>query len=182
MENVLKENPSVNIRVATTEDAPAIARIHVETWRSAYKDIIPAPHLRDLSIGKRTQGWKRNLLENRDSVLVAEMSGVVVGWISFGGCRDDGDAHEAEVYALYLDTPHQKKGYGLALMQAAESRLKDITSATRISVWVLEKNEEGRRFYEKIGYTLGTRKKQEPIGGKVFTELRYEKLTPSAPV
>src|SRR3954471_4189823 len=70
------------IREATLGDASAIARIHVETWRSAYRGIIPAAHLDSLSVEQRTRGWEQNLGENRARVLVAEVDDTVMGWVS----------------------------------------------------------------------------------------------------
>lgn len=177
-------SPTATIRSATPADAPHIARIHVETWRSAYHDIIPAAFLENLSVEKRTVGWEKNLRENRDSVLIAEINGQVVGWISFGPCRDEGtdEAHHAEIYAIYLDPARQRKGIGRALMREAErSLVSRLPGATRISLWVLACNECTRRFYERIGYSAGPREKTELIGGEPFTELRYEKPLPPAP-
>ena len=37
------------IRPATLEDAPAIARVHVDTWRTTYAGIVPDEHLAKLS-------------------------------------------------------------------------------------------------------------------------------------
>jgi ribosomal protein S18 acetylase RimI-like enzyme/8-oxo-dGTP pyrophosphatase MutT (NUDIX family) len=166
------------IRSATTADAPAIARIHVETWRSAYHGIIPAEFLEGLSIENRTQGWDKNLRENRDIVLVAETAGTVVGWVSFGPCRDEGEHQQSEIYAIYIDARSQRRGLGKHLMSVAEQQLGQ-TNATRISLWVLEQNVAGLRFYESLGYTRSSSEKQEVIGGKAFTELRYEKPAPS---
>ena len=32
----------MRIREATPDDVPGIARVHVDTWRTAYVDIVPA--------------------------------------------------------------------------------------------------------------------------------------------
>lgn len=176
--------PTPILRSATVDDAPAIARIHVETWRFAYRKILPADFLAGLSIEKRTQGWRKNLSEKRDSVWVAELAGTVVGWVSFGPCRDDGEgeAEQGEIYALYLDAPFQRSGLGQALMSAAERQLVSfLPQARRISLWVLQQNEPARRFYARFGYATGSREKAVPIGGESFTEVRYEKFRPTAP-
>lgn len=169
------------IRTATHADAPAIARIHVETWRSAYQGIIASEHLDALSIEQRTRGWEKNLGENRDAVLIAEQAGKVVGWVSFGPCRDEGETHQAEIYAVYIDAAVQRSGIGRALMAEAERRLAvTVGTATRFSLWVLARNIPARRFYERLGYAPSLREKQERIGGEAFTELRYEKTVPDA--
>ncbi len=39
------------VREYTYDDIPQIARIHVDTWQSTYKDILPENYLNDLSDG-----------------------------------------------------------------------------------------------------------------------------------
>jgi ribosomal protein S18 acetylase RimI-like enzyme len=173
-----KGGPTLKVRTATHADAPAIARIHVETWRSAYRGLVSAAYLSALEVEPRVRRWEQTLQQDRDIVLVAEVAGTVVGWISFGPCRDEGDGHEAEIYAVYVDSGHQRGGCGRALLLAAEAQLTALVSPTviRISVWALERNDAARHFYERLGYVRGQREKQELIGGDSHTEIRYEKL------
>lgn len=180
--NTVGKVGAFSIRPATPADAPAIARIHVETWRSAYRGILPDAHLAALSIERRTAGWEKNLRANPGTTLVAETNGAVVGWISFGPCRDDGEAHEAEIYAVYVEAALQRAGVGGVLMTEAEARLAALfPTAARISLWVLERNSVARRFYERRGYAPGTRAKEEVIGGENFVEVRYERTRSRGP-
>ena len=39
----------MRIRTATVDDASGMARVHVDTWRTAYRDILPASVLSTLS-------------------------------------------------------------------------------------------------------------------------------------
>ena len=43
------------IRMALAVDAPAIARVHVDSWRATYRDIVPEEHLAKLSYEKREE-------------------------------------------------------------------------------------------------------------------------------
>jgi ribosomal protein S18 acetylase RimI-like enzyme len=169
---------TLKIRAAAPADAPAIARIHVETWRSAYRNIIPAAYLSALEVEPRVRRWEEILQKVRHFALVVEEAGLIVGWISFGPCRDEGDGHEAEIYAIYVDSVYQRGGRGSALLVAAEAQLTTSISpaATRLSVWALARNDAARRFYERHGYFSGPREKQELIGGKPYTEIRFEKF------
>jgi hypothetical protein len=45
------------VRDATYEDVPAIARVHVDTWRTTYQGIVPDEHLAKLSYQKRAEAW-----------------------------------------------------------------------------------------------------------------------------
>ncbi|HEY9155608.1 MAG TPA: hypothetical protein VIM69_10780 [Opitutaceae bacterium] len=52
----------------------------------------------------KTAGWEKNLQEKRDRVLVAQISGSIRGWISFGRYRDTTEEHASEIFALYVET------------------------------------------------------------------------------
>ena len=51
----------VDLRLATQHDAEAIARIHVETWRSTYAGLLPDDLLIGMSIEKQKKMWHRML-------------------------------------------------------------------------------------------------------------------------
>ena len=58
------------LRLATIEDAEAIATIHVRTWQTAYEGIMPAQYLASLSIEERTNLWRRVISEQHGAVLL----------------------------------------------------------------------------------------------------------------
>ena len=45
----------MRIRTATADDASGMARVHVDTWRTAYRDILPASVLSALSYEARAR-------------------------------------------------------------------------------------------------------------------------------
>ena len=49
------------VRLATLADAEAIARVHVLTWQTAYRGLVPDDFLDALAIDRRTETW-RNML------------------------------------------------------------------------------------------------------------------------
>lgn len=160
------------IRKATFEDAAAIARIHVGTWRVAYAGIVPNDCLARLSEEKRTQSWQQQLTDGRTIIWVAEKDGQVIGWVS-GGASKDEDAHgNSEVYAIYVSSRHWDCGVGRELMAKMESSLPDGQSTT---LWVLRDNQRAIRFYEKMGYRPDGTQKEIQLGGKDFFEIRFRK-------
>ena len=68
----------MRIRDTDTTDASAIARVHVDTWRTTYAGIVPAEFLAGLSYADREQMWQQALTANRPaaSMLVAETAEV----------------------------------------------------------------------------------------------------------
>ena len=50
-----------NVRLARLDDAPAIAEVHVASWRTTYKGIFSDTLLDSLSVDKREQSWRETL-------------------------------------------------------------------------------------------------------------------------
>lgn len=49
------------VREAQIADAEAIARAHVDTWRTAYQGLVPDEYLAWLSYEQREQFWRGHL-------------------------------------------------------------------------------------------------------------------------
>lgn len=163
------------IRPAVPEDAPEIARIHVETWRAAYGGIIPAPFLAGLSLDNRTAMWTRALTQGRTILLVDVEEGRMTGWVAAGPNRQVSNPPESEIYALYVLPSHWGRGIGRRLSQAAEATLPP---SQPISLWVLAGNARAIRFYERAGYVFDGRTKEERFGDVCLTERRMLKAAP----
>ena len=163
----------MHIRTATIEDAPAIARIHVSSWQEAYRGVVPDEHLRNLSVEARRSMWHASITKGSPSVLVAHEAGEIVGWIAFDRCRDEGSSTDAaEVWTIYVSPEPWGKGVGRELMRQALDELRR-RGFTSVSLWVLAKNESGRRFYESGGFSLDTPTKTVDVGGLPLEEVRY---------
>jgi GNAT superfamily N-acetyltransferase len=167
------------IREATIDDAPAIAAIHVASWRTTYRGIMPDDFLAALSAERRERMW-RDTLTNPHSpsvVYVAEdAEGRVAGFAS-GGPPSAGEpagssyaAYAGELYAIYLLSEKQGRGTGRALVRAVARRLADRGMRSML-VWVLADNP-ARRFYEALG---GIPAGEQPIeiGGRQLVEIAY---------
>ena len=57
------------IRFANASDAPQIAKIHVESWKEAYRGLLPDAYLSSLSIPKRETAWHEILEKGTTAVL-----------------------------------------------------------------------------------------------------------------
>jgi GNAT superfamily N-acetyltransferase len=164
----------VSIRLAQPDDAPAIGRVHVETWRAAYRSLVPEAYLASLSAVGRAAEW-RELLAHQDHkrfVLAATSERrEVVGFAAAGPERAGEPGYDGELYALYLLPAHQGQGLGRALVRDVASRLAAAGMQSML-LWVFEANSAARRFYEKLG---GTYLRQQPmtLGGASFDEVAY---------
>jgi GNAT superfamily N-acetyltransferase len=152
----------MQIRAATVDDAPGMARVHVDTWRTAYRDIFSASFLAGLSYEARTQRWRDNLAQIRPQqfTLVAEHAGVIVAFAGGGPERDGMPGYDGEIYAVYVLPTFQHHGLGRRLMAVCVHHLT-ARGFSAVMLWALEANRHARTFYELLG--------GRPIGRKMVT-------------
>lgn len=159
----------VSIRSATIGDAVAIAQVHVESWRTTYRGIVPDEYLAGLDEVLRVKLW-REWLSGETAVLVAEHASGVVGFAHAGRIREPVETCDAELYSLYLLRDAQRRGVGSALLKAMAAVLTE-RGFKSMAVWVLERNP-ARGFYEKNGGRLAASKVID-IGGAKLMEIVY---------
>lgn len=164
----------MNIDRATLSDVRAVAKIHVDAWRSAYSRILPADYLASLSVEQREGMWRRTVEAGQPELLVAKDNGAVLGWVSFGACRDKGaPPTQAEVWAIYVAPNSWFKGVGRQLWLRARALLSQQGCST-CSLWVFAENEQAIRFYRSLGFVADNIPPQEfELGGRPLQEVRY---------
>ncbi len=162
------------IRRATPEDAEEIAQVHVDSWKTTYRGIVPQRYLDEMEILPRAEFWRKHIEASDSRVCVAETNGKVTGFISGGPLREplsdfDGES-VGEIAAIYIVFEAQRRGCGRAMTQRlAEDLLQDgLKSAV---VWVLERNP-ACGFYARLGGELIGRK-TIAIGGTDLVEVAY---------
>jgi ribosomal protein S18 acetylase RimI-like enzyme len=141
------------VREAKIADAPAIARVNLDTWRTAYRKFLPADYLAQLSYQKRESNWQEilsNVKNTGDFVCVAQNeSGQIVGFAA-GGCERTGKyAYQGELFAIYILEEYQRQGIGRQLVRAVAIKLAELNLNSML-VWVLGDNS-ACRFYEFLG-------------------------------
>lgn len=153
--------PAVTIRPARLQDALQVADIQVRAWHTAYKGIVPDELLQEITLARKKSDWEHALAKNPSSILIATSNGQIAGWASFGVSRDAGaDRGTGELYAMYVDPDQWRRGVGRTLIRAAELELsKTFLSAT---LWVIDRNERARRFYERFGFVLEPKAASKP--------------------
>jgi ribosomal protein S18 acetylase RimI-like enzyme len=143
----------LTIRTAEAEDAAAIARVHVATWRSAYAGIIPKAYLDGMTEEDRTMTWTRLLRRGGGTAhmtLVSEdHDQTIVGFVSGGPLRHHDTRYQAEISSLYVQRSHHRENHGRRLFLAAANRLAT-QGLNGLFVWVLADNP-ARGFYEALG-------------------------------
>jgi GNAT superfamily N-acetyltransferase len=163
----------VLVRQAYPSDAQAIARIHVDTWRSTYAGLLPDRVLAGMKQENHRANWLSTLMGQRGSetVLVAEQAKIgVVGFVSAGRARTGLAGYDAEVYTLYVVPDSQNQGIGTKLLNGAFQRLAE-EELHGVMLWVLARNPS-RFFYEAVGGAKIAQRK-ERLWGVVLPELAY---------
>lgn len=163
----------VVIREARAVDAPAIARVHVDAWQSAYAGLLPDDVLVRMCQRTHTARWARILgqRKNREIVLVAELG--THGVIGFGSCgrvREKRLPQAGEIFTLYIQPEFQDRGIGRRLLCHLFDALvaRSMTSAV---AWVLAENPS-RFFYETMrGRRVAER--DETLWNTVVHEVAY---------
>ncbi|HTH97788.1 MAG TPA: GNAT family N-acetyltransferase [Stellaceae bacterium] len=138
------------IRPAMTSDVDAIARIDVETWRTAYAGLLPDQLLTGLSTHRRELFWSRFIARRPGDAMVAcERDGTVLGFGSCGPQRDNNFDYGGEIFSLYVGPEHQNQGLGRHILLNLFDRLVHAGHRTAL-LWVLDANPS-RFFYERLG-------------------------------
>jgi GNAT superfamily N-acetyltransferase len=172
------------IRQAGIHDAPAIARVHVESWKTTYPGIVPDSYLAALDEEESARRWSERLAAGDSIAFVAETQSEtdsgIIGFISGGPSRDalgNCDAElfgigncDAELYAIYLLHAQQRLGAGRLLTHALATALRDIGHQSLL-VWALEQNP-AVYFYQRFGAVRIAERSIE-IGGVHLPELAF---------
>jgi ribosomal protein S18 acetylase RimI-like enzyme len=163
--------PLLNVRPAHVADAADIARVHVASWRTTYRGLLPDAFLDSLDEPAYEQRWARILAEASSRVYVASGGSDVVGFASAGRERAGEDGFAGELYAIYVLAEAQGKGHGRRLVEAVAGGLRELGLADMI-VWVLRENAAARAFYERLG---GVYVRMQPItiGSALLQEVSY---------
>ncbi|MBL8675679.1 MAG: GNAT family N-acetyltransferase, partial [Rhodospirillales bacterium] len=112
----------MRIRPAVVEDAAALARVYVDSWRDAYAGLLPDMVLVGMSDVRQAAAWARELQhESAGATLVAEDESGVFGLSTVGPARAASKAflEGGEIYRLYVEPGRQNEGAGRALMEAS---------------------------------------------------------------
>ena len=151
-----------------TDSRLEISRIYEESWKSAYRGIVPQAYLDSIPAGRWAEaldraGWETLVLTERERL---------IGTSSVCASRWPDYPNFGEIVSLYLLPESLGKGYGKALLAAAVGALVDWGFRDAL-LWVLEENRRARHFYERAGFTLAGDVMDNEIGGNPLREVLY---------
>jgi ribosomal protein S18 acetylase RimI-like enzyme len=161
----------VRVRRAVVDDADAIERVRTDTWRDAYRGLMPDSLLDGLDYDATRRRALMSAMPAQQFVLVAEDEGAVVGFCIGGRSRPPEERFRGEVYAIYVLPEHHGRGIGRAMLQAAAKELVGLGFPSMI-IWVLRENAPSRHFYERMG-GIWVRDEVRELDGVRISEAGY---------
>ncbi|MFZ3201237.1 MAG: GNAT family N-acetyltransferase [Candidatus Acidiferrales bacterium] len=166
---------AADIREATPADTGGIARLHAESWQSAYRGVLSDDYLEKHALRERIAAWQERFSKNFQTpmfVLISELADEMAGFACVF-------PEEDPVYGSFLDNLHvvprlTGQGIGRRLLSAVAERLVADGSRLGLYLWVIDQNQMARRFYEKAGAeVVGTSPFSMPDGQRVVAARCY---------
>jgi L-amino acid N-acyltransferase YncA len=151
--------------------------VHSTSWRATYPGIVPQSYLGAMEPEKSVERWQ-NVVAGQQTpgarMLVAGENGKIVGFQVYGPAREPAFGYVGELYAAYFLPEAMGKGLGTAMIsQVAEGLAAQ--GLNDMIVWMMEANERGCRFYEKLpgGRVVPNSRQSFEIDGATIFEIAY---------
>ncbi|WP_329789633.1 GNAT family N-acetyltransferase [Lentzea sp. DG1S-22] len=164
------------VHTATAADLAEIVRIHRETWRLAYADLLPSEVLDTLDTD---DAWSSAI--QLGAVLKATEGEWTVGFVVASKAPEDEvakadgslpeDAATTALLSVLVEPRWGRRGHGTRLVAEAGRRLGE-TGATRGIAWVPEADKASRNFYERLGWTGDGTVRTLDAAGRPLREVR----------
>ncbi|MCX7351943.1 MAG: GNAT family N-acetyltransferase [Proteobacteria bacterium] len=164
------ESSPYHLRLATIEDAAAIVDLQIRGWKHAYKSIIDQSYLDHIYPEKRLNWRLENMAKGDNWTFVVEHNGKIVGECD-AGYSSTPEFGKGEIFALYVDKDHHRKGIATMLWKTAVEKLRQENLVPFIVI-TLTKNSPARAFYQSMG-CIACSEVQTTIDGKLYDEVVY---------
>ncbi|WP_042224358.1 GNAT family N-acetyltransferase [Oceanobacillus manasiensis] len=139
----------MQIRLAEQRDAQAIAKVHVDAWRTTYEGIIQNNYLNQLSYESMTSLWKYNIKTDQVYVAVNDQE-EIIGFTTGGVKKTEGyHDFQGELYAVYILKEFQGMNIGRKLLNMVVEHVKTLQMNSML-VLVLKDNP-AVQFYKAMG-------------------------------
>jgi GNAT superfamily N-acetyltransferase len=146
----------------------------VDTWRAAYRGIVPDDYLDGLSYNESERLWQYSIEAGAGCVFVAEDGAEVFGFAS-GSPRErfsrELREYEGELKTLYVLFSHKGAGVGRQLVGAVAWHFAD-RGVNSMPLWAFAENRAVRGFYESLGGVPVAEDGFE-LGGAWLSEVAY---------
>jgi ribosomal protein S18 acetylase RimI-like enzyme len=167
----------LDARYAEQRDLTALAKIHVDTWRAAYRGMMPSAFLDALDESHALVRLEPVIAASPPRICVIEIDNEVVAFCRFGPSKEsDVPPLTFEIFALNVEPSRWRSGVGRFLTERVllEARSQGFETCT---LWTLTDNARARRFYEAIGFGLdGATRTEAASSNHPLHEVRYRQF------
>ena len=162
----------VIIRKGELKDCAGIARVEVDSYRSAYAGIFPDEYIDHFTYEEQEGDWQKWFESNKDEILyLAEnQPEEICGYCLCKIKKDIYLGYDAEMVALHVNRKIHRQGVGSALLDKAMQELQ-IRGCASVMLWTLRDNPI-RKWYERLGGKVIGEKKSD-IDGCEIVEIAY---------
>jgi GNAT superfamily N-acetyltransferase len=164
----------MRIRGAEQADALAIAGLHTNSWRTAYRGILRDEFLDGALAANRRELWGTRLClspPGNQVVLLGEDGGELQAFacaflnadIECGTLLDN----------LHVDPALKGQGLGRQLMGVIADHVLRHAATPWLHLWAYEQNRDARRFYENLGGVETVCVTEQAPDGTMLRAVRY---------
>lgn len=144
---------TIVIRPLAQADAPAVAALHIETWRDTYRGLMPDEKLDGLSVEVFTERWNKSLQQPNPHenllTLGAFRNDVLLGFAGAGRPREDW-GYQSELWAVNIPKRFQKAGVGKLLVKHCVEYCLSL-AAKNMYLYCMMGNKNAEQFYQYLG-------------------------------
>jgi GntR family transcriptional regulator len=162
--------PGARLRLATTADAPGLARVFVSAWRAGYVGIVEQAVLDALDEAEIADWLGTLTSSNGPTTWLAESAdGKILAFSRHG--EDPLDSRRGHIYSMYVAPEASGRGLAKALLEHDLQLLAERGLAT-VTLWVFEENRAARNLYASFGFVPDGARRVEPEYGAPEVRLR----------
>ena len=160
---------------ATSTDAAAIALLHAQSWRIAYRGLLTDEYLADQVLDDRASFWSRRFSaprpERRLVLKALDEESTLLGFVCV--LLDEEPAWGARLDNLHVSPQLKGTGVGYALFRAAREWTAQRMPDMPMHLWCVERNLVARRFYDRQGGKVVESATRPIAQGLCLPELRF---------
>lgn len=163
----------VIIREGKIEDVHGIAKVHIDSWNTTYKNIVPEEYLKTKTYKEQEERWLNRYFRSENTkeflYVAVTTNNEIVGFIC-GSSKNEDVEYKGTISTLYILKNYQRQGIGRQLVKVIVERICK-ADVEKLIIWALEDNPYCK-FYEKIG---GKRTLDITVnmGGKDLNEIGF---------
>lgn len=149
---------TANIRRTKIGDENILAYIQTESWKEAFRGIVPADLLSKCTeIERATAMYKKLLDEHKGNGYILELDGKphCIAW--WDATREKDMMGFAELICIHSLKDNWNKGYGSLMLKQIFEDVK-MAGYSKIMLWVFDNNVRAIKFYETHGFASSGKK------------------------